>query len=553
MTEDAESKTGIIPPRMIGHYEILGSLGRGGMGEVFLARDTTLDRRVAVKILSPEVFSDAERLHRFRREAKTLAALNHPNIITIHSIEEVQGIFLLVMELVEGKTLRGVVQEGGLSLPAFLDIAIPLTEALSAAHGKGITHRDIKPENIMVTGSGWVKVLDFGLAKSTHTSLFPGLSGDSETRSLTQKGCILGTVHYMSPEQAEGKPLDQRSDIFSLGIVFYEMLTGEKPFKGDSAATVISSILRDSPCPVRQLKTDIPKPLERIVLRCLEKNPEARIQSAVELHDQLKKLRREIELGEVLSTRKQPAEEATRAPQPFRITRGKVGLTLLLLLVFGLNYLETAVETAVKARTGVGSGAAHQLALAATWLEGRLSFENHDVTNPVAVYGYSFSYFFLLPLLLLLTLLVLARRPGITPFRVFSLSLVVTYAASLPFFLFFPVPERWSFPDSNAILLSDLWSSRLIEAIRPVSGLDNCFPSFHVASTVVIVLVWFLYRLRFRAGILALGMTVILSTFVLGIHWLGDIGAGLAVGILSVAVALRLNRRLSMIQATASA
>jgi membrane-associated phospholipid phosphatase len=151
-----------------------------------------------------------------------------------------------------------------------------------------------------------------------------------------------------------------------------------------------------------------------------------------------------------------------------------------------------------------------------------------------------------LPLLLLLTLFVLARRPGITSYRVFSLALTVTYAVSLPFFLFFPVPERWSFPDSNAILLSDLWSSKLIEAFRPISALDNCFPSFHVASTVVIVLVWFLFRLRFRVSILALGTTVILSTFVLGIHWIADMGAGLALGFLSVAVALRLDRRLSL-------
>jgi membrane-associated phospholipid phosphatase len=225
-----------------------------------------------------------------------------------------------------------------------------------------------------------------------------------------------------------------------------------------------------------------------------------------------------------------------------KMLHNKTGLSLLLALVFALNYAETALETLIKAKYGLGSEWGAQLAYAFHQLEGNYSFEYHDATNVLAIYGYSISYFFLFLLLSVGVAFALARRKEISPYRVFSLAIAIDYAVSLPFYLFFPVPERWAYPDSGAMLLSDLWSSKLIEAIRPISGLDNCFPSFHVSGTVVTILVCYLLQVRLRTSVLALGMTIILSTFVLGIHWAPDIIAGLAVGVLSVSlVVCRIN------------
>jgi serine/threonine protein kinase len=221
-----------IPAQMIGHtvahYKILEKIGSGGMGDVYLAEDTTLDRKVALKILPPELIGDTERRARFTREAKALAALNHPNIVTVHSVEAAGGVHFITMELVKGQTLATLLPRKGFGLDKFFEIAIPLADAVAAAHQQGITHRDLKPANVMVGENGRVKVLDFGLAKATLELLHRG--GELPTGLATQEGHVVGTPAYMSPEQAEGKAIDARSDIFSLGIVFYEMLTGERPF-----------------------------------------------------------------------------------------------------------------------------------------------------------------------------------------------------------------------------------------------------------------------------------------------------------------------------------
>ena len=277
--------------RTIGRYRILERLGRGGMGEVFAAVDTSLDRRVAVKVLPPEVAGDAERLERFRREARTVAALNHPNIVTVHAVEEADGVPLLVLELVEGRRLDELIPAGGLSLAGLLDVAIPVADAVAAAHQRGIVHRDLKPANVMVTADGRVKVLDFGLAK-----LLPAAAADTETVSagMTGAGAVLGTVPYMSPEQLAGAPVDHRSDVFSLGVVLFEMATGVRPFRGDSSALLASAILRDEPPAVSELKPELP----RIVRHCLEKEPAERFQTALDVRNELKQLRREVESGE---------------------------------------------------------------------------------------------------------------------------------------------------------------------------------------------------------------------------------------------------------------
>src|SRR6185436_3544534 len=276
------------PGRTLSHYRLLEEIGRGGMGVVYKALDTTLDREVALKVLPLEATSDPDRLERFRREAKAVAALNHPGIVTIYSVEEAEGIHFLTMELVSGRTLHEVIQEGGLPLEKIFQIAVPLAEALSAAHERGIVHRDLKPSNVVVTEEGRLKVLDFGLAK-----LLSPKEGFSEgslppTRTLaTAEGKILGTVPYMSPEQVAGKTVDHRSDIFSLGIILYEMAIGKRPFSGESSAELASSILRDQPISVSDIRSDLPGHLGWVIRRCLEKAPRRRYQSALDISNEL--------------------------------------------------------------------------------------------------------------------------------------------------------------------------------------------------------------------------------------------------------------------------
>ena len=229
--------------KTLAHYEILEKIGAGGMGEVYRARDTTLDRDVALKVLPADRARDPERHKRFDREAKVVAALKHPNIVTLYSVEEVDDVHFITMELVEGRSLEELIPDKGLSLNRFFELAIPLADAVGSAHGNGVTHRDLKPANIMLDGEGRLKVLDFGLAKL----LEPEVGSDTATitveGSATGEGRVLGTVAYMSPEQAEGKTVDHRSDIFSLGVVFYEMATGRRPFQGDSNISTLASIL----------------------------------------------------------------------------------------------------------------------------------------------------------------------------------------------------------------------------------------------------------------------------------------------------------------------
>ena len=251
----------------LGPYEIVAPLGAGGMGEVYRARDTRLGRDVALKIL-PDAFAlDADRLARFTREATTLASLNHPHIVTIFSTEEADGVRFMTMELVEGRTLDQMIPRGGVSLAQFFDIAISLADALEAAHRKHITHRDLKPANVMVSDDGRVKVLDFGLAAAEPD--LARVEADETRLRLTKAGTILGTMPYMSPEQIEAKPLDPRTDIFSLGIMLYEMATGTRPFGGDSSPALMSSILKDHPKPVGQLCPDVPSDVSRLIGRCL--------------------------------------------------------------------------------------------------------------------------------------------------------------------------------------------------------------------------------------------------------------------------------------------
>ncbi len=275
--------------KILNHFKVLDRLGKGGMGEVYVAEDGKLKRRVALKVLPEEVARDPARLDRFQREAESIAALNHPNIVTIYSIEEADGIRFLTMELVEGETLTQLIPSNGMDVESFLRFSAPVAEALSSAHEKGIIHRDLKPGNIMVSHEGRIKVLDFGLAKLMRDDSDPD-SSRMETHAQTEAGIVLGTMPYMSPEQIQGKRLDHRSDIFSLGIIFYEMMTGRRPFHGDTSAELISSIMRDTPGPVGDLKAGTPEHLERIIRRCLMKDPRDRYQTARDVYNELRDL-----------------------------------------------------------------------------------------------------------------------------------------------------------------------------------------------------------------------------------------------------------------------
>ncbi len=298
----------------LNHYKILAKLGTGGMGEVYAAEDTKLGREVAIKILPEDLAADPERRERFEREARTIAALNHPNIVTIYSVEEADGLHFITMELVDGKPLGERIPDTGLTLDEFFKLSVPMVEALDAAHKKNITHRDIKPSNVMVTEEGRVKVLDFGLAKLTakESPLDPAEAATMIAPSdLTEQGQILGTINYMSPEQAEGKVIDHRSDIFSLGVVLYEMATGEAPFKGDTKISVITSIMRDTPPSVSDVNQELPQHLGRVVNRSLAKEPDRRYQSTTDLRNELEDLKEEIATSEL----RQSAMDLKPAPK----------------------------------------------------------------------------------------------------------------------------------------------------------------------------------------------------------------------------------------------
>jgi len=315
--------------RTVHHYQFLEKLGAGGMGEIWKAQDTRLNRFVAVKVLTSASAGDPERRRRFIQEAQAASALNHPNIITIHDIISEGDAEFMVMEFVQGKTLIDLIPKGGLRVPQVLKYAVQMTDALQTAHAAGIVHRDLKPGNVMVTETGLVKVLDFGLAKLTDSSPLSqtGNSGDDTTRTiaeapLTVEGSIIGTVSYMSPEQAQGKKVDARSDIFSFAVVLYEMVTGTRAFAGDSALSTLSAILRDETRPIPEIAPDTPPQLEHVIHRCLRKHPDQRFQTMKEVQTALGALKHESDSGMLYRTRAgmEPFPPAKRSTLPMGMT-----------------------------------------------------------------------------------------------------------------------------------------------------------------------------------------------------------------------------------------
>ena len=300
----AESNADDLLGQTIGRYQIIKWIGSGGMGNVYLAQDTALDRKVALKLLPPEFTRDRDRLRRFEKEARAASALNHPNIITIYETGEWKGGRFIATEYVEGETLRGQTEKPGRDLSEVLEIGIQVSGALAAAHAAGIVHRDIKPANIMLRGDGYVKLLDFGLAKLTSMQTNP---------DITEAGRVLGTLNYMSPEQAMGQPLDHRTDIFSLGVVLYELATGRRLFEGQSEAAVYDSILHKDPPPLREFAPIMPVEFDQVVRRALEKDPARRYQSAADLRRDLKRLQRGSEMTDAARIASRERRAASRA------------------------------------------------------------------------------------------------------------------------------------------------------------------------------------------------------------------------------------------------
>src|SRR5580658_697452 len=286
----------------LGHFSLLEKIGEGGMGQVYKARDKRLERFVAIKLLAEVRRTDADRRARFVQEAKAASALNHPNIVTIHEFGEQDGRIFIVMELVDGKPLNELIPRKGMRLIEALRIAAQVADALTTAHAAGIVHRDLKPANIMVDAHGRAKVLDFGLAKIAA----PVAGGDEATRTLaadqpvSEEGMIVGSIPYMSPEQAEGKPVDARSDIFSFGAVLYEMITGQRAFRGESRISTLAAVVEKEPPPASEIHSGVPPELERVIARCLRKDVQRRSQNMADVKLALEELLEESQSGRLM-------------------------------------------------------------------------------------------------------------------------------------------------------------------------------------------------------------------------------------------------------------
>jgi serine/threonine protein kinase len=336
----------LVPGTRFGPYELMAALGAGGMGEVYTARDTRLDRTVAIKVLPTHLSSDSDARARFDREARAIAGLNHPNICTLYDVGVTDaGAAYLVMELLEGETLQERLVRGPIEVNALVDHGLALADALDAAHSRGIIHRDLKPANIFLTSRGGTKILDFGLAKAVDAL-------DDTTRqadALTGMGTTVGTVAYMSPEQLRAEPLDGRTDLFSLGLVLYEMATGQRAFSGTTSAVVSAAILGQQPAPPRTIRADLPARLEDVILKALEKDRQFRCQTAAELRADLLRAKRQTTVESVLETQApsyvraaaSPTIPATSGdastPPPKRRSKWLLPLAAILLLVIGVG------------------------------------------------------------------------------------------------------------------------------------------------------------------------------------------------------------------------
>jgi len=321
----------LVAGQVVGHYQVVAPLGKGGMGEVYLANDTKLDRKVALKLLPTEFTNRKDLLRRFIQEARAASSLNHPNIITIHEVGETEGVHFIATEYIEGQTLKQRLKRARMNFADVLDVSIQVASALEAAHAAGLVHRDIKPENIMLRPDGYVKVLDFGLAKLTEKSN-QSKSSDSEVetklRAHTRPGTVLGTVDYMSPEQARGQVLDRRTDVFSFGIVLYEMAAGHMPFAAATGIDTLVSILEKEPAPLDEFAPEVPAEFQRIISKALRKDREQRYQTIKDLLIDLKALKEELSFTEKLE-RSRPPRSSVALPARHAVTNASESPTTI--------------------------------------------------------------------------------------------------------------------------------------------------------------------------------------------------------------------------------
>ena len=322
----------------VGPYEIVASIGAGGMGEVYRARDPKLDREIALKVLAAELSSSNEHLRRFEQEARAASALNHPNIVSIYDVGRDDTHAYIAMELVEGKDLRELTAHGPMPIKQLVRTAAKLADGLAAAHERGIVHRDLKPENVIVSNEGFVKILDFGLAKLIRT-----IGQDETTMPQTMPGAVFGTVGYMSPEQARGRPMDFRSDQFSIGVILYELLSGQRPFEEPSPAETMAAIIRNDPKPLRDIRADVPRDLDRIIMRCLEKDPRDRYASTRDLARDLREVRDMIATPSIA--------ERTSTARPRFMTRPRRRAGAFIAIVLAVLTIILATRSARRAAT----------------------------------------------------------------------------------------------------------------------------------------------------------------------------------------------------------
>jgi serine/threonine protein kinase len=342
----------IVTGTRLGVYEVIALLGKGGMGEVYRAKDTRLDRDVAIKVLPADFANDADRLKRFEQEARATSALNHPNILTVYDIGTHDGAPYIVEELLEGEELRAQLNEGAIAPKKAIEYARQIADGLSAAHDKGIVHRDLKPENLFITADGRVKILDFGLAKLRSQQNDPVDSQIPTQKRITDPGTVMGTVGYMSPEQVRGQEADHRSDIFSFGVILYEMLSGQRTFCGDSAVEVMNAILKEDPPELSETNAKISHALDKIVRRCLEKKPERRFQTASDLGFALEALATTSSSG---ASRAQSAQAPGASATTKRERIAWIGLAVMTLiaLAFGVAYFWRPVPEAETMRFSI--------------------------------------------------------------------------------------------------------------------------------------------------------------------------------------------------------
>ncbi len=543
-------------------------LGRGGMAVVFRVFDRHTNEERALKVLKRDLAEDDTACKRFWREAQNMDRVRHDRImrrIEIGKLPNGQP-FLMMPVMPKGNLQDHILAGSPRPEPLVRRWAQDGLEALECIHQSEIVHRDIKPSNFLVDENDHVMLTDFGIA------LAP--SDEHWTETIGR----MVTAAYMAPEQARSRDVSVKADIYSLAIVLHELLTGSRPKDlpgkgirgrfGDLIRKMGSLDPEDRPTATRALieltslppvrnPTRVSKAAGTRVPNTSGAHPVAEKSDAplavvapaaaeAETHriaEEQEVIRREAEAGAAEEAERQRAEQEAQQRTMQQATlarRQRWQAVAIFALLFAVNWLETRIETSLRDRRPVGLQPAEvDLAEAAMWLERGLSFEHYESAGTVASWSFTIVYFGIFPVLLITTAVIFVRRRDPRHFLLLAMSAAVDYALTLPFYLFLPVPERWSYPDANAILLSDNVDERLIEVVRPFSGLNNCFPSFHVSLTVIALICLYRAKAPFRRTAVLLGAAVILSTFAIGVHWLSDIVAGLALGIFSAWTAAR--------------